>query len=202
MHEWLKWFQHAAARRRLGVPFGIFGDQVCFNTQPPEGGWKTLRLIPFSSGCFNTQPPEGGWSASGKPSSYLSCFNTQPPEGGWLNRGCFHERLDCFNTQPPEGGWKGFLEYTGVFGVSTRSRPKAAGQTCRHRIPRPQVSTRSRPKAAGLIICAMEITNRSFQHAAARRRLVFPKRICPKQTMFQHAAARRRLETFMRVVAV
>ena len=32
-----------------------------FNTQPPEGGWRSTE--PYSCGhCrFNTQPPEGGW---------------------------------------------------------------------------------------------------------------------------------------------
>ena len=37
---------------------------ICFNTQPPEGGWQN----PKSEGCgknsFNTQPPEGGWGKS------------------------------------------------------------------------------------------------------------------------------------------
>ena len=34
------WFQHTAARRRLD---GLYRKQTacrCFNTQPPEGGWK------------------------------------------------------------------------------------------------------------------------------------------------------------------
>ena len=35
--------------------------RVCFNTQPPEGGWKYYKP-PFVGFCsFNTQPPEGGW---------------------------------------------------------------------------------------------------------------------------------------------
>ena len=32
-----------------------------FNTQPPEGGWRTDRLLTLLLTCFNTQPPEGGW---------------------------------------------------------------------------------------------------------------------------------------------
>ena len=33
----------------------------CFNTQPPEGGWKALRAVADGDAGFNTQPPEGGW---------------------------------------------------------------------------------------------------------------------------------------------
>ena len=33
----------------------------CFNTQPPEGGWKFFTLEALNEHCFNTQPPEGGW---------------------------------------------------------------------------------------------------------------------------------------------
>ena len=54
------------------------------------------------------------------------------------------------------------------------------------------VSTHSRPKAAGA--CSFGLSDSSsFQHTAARRRLVWP--ICTANTvqMFQHTAARRRL---------
>ena len=33
-----------------------------FNSQPPEGGWQSLKIImPMMTG-FNSQPPEGGWA--------------------------------------------------------------------------------------------------------------------------------------------
>ena len=32
-----------------------------FNTQPPEGGWKTYMYSVSDTNGFNTQPPEGGW---------------------------------------------------------------------------------------------------------------------------------------------
>ena len=38
----------------------IFMD-TCFNTQPPEGGWKIVDMAVSEICCFNTQPPEGGW---------------------------------------------------------------------------------------------------------------------------------------------
>ena len=35
--------------------------KLCFNTQPPEGGWEvdTGKVVSWQG--FNTQPPEGGW---------------------------------------------------------------------------------------------------------------------------------------------
>ena len=42
---------------------------VCFNTQPPEGGWNPLLELLAPQARFNTQPPEGGWSLSQKPCS-------------------------------------------------------------------------------------------------------------------------------------
>ena len=36
---------------------------------------------------------------------------------------------DSFNTQPPEGGWEHNYGFVAVGGVSTHSRPKAAGST-------------------------------------------------------------------------
>ena len=35
--------------------------RICFNTQPPEGGWGYATRIPRHRSSFNTQPPEGGW---------------------------------------------------------------------------------------------------------------------------------------------
>ena len=150
-------------------------------------------LPPFQR--FNTQPPEGGWHNIQANWIYLSGFNTQPPEGGWyvkcsrifwpatfqhtaarrrlglhgLGSGCIRR---CFNTQPPEGGWfvLGF-KAGDECGVSTHSRPKAAGEyhksgldaygfqhtAARRRLDGSpcgfrdyqRVSTHSRPKAAG-----------------------------------------------------
>ena len=62
---------------------------ICFNTQPPEGGWRVRRsghgplgvsthsrlkaagcfdrLHAIVGGGFNTQPPEGGWQAKALP---------------------------------------------------------------------------------------------------------------------------------------
>ena len=36
-------------------------NMCCFNTQPPEGGWKPMLTSVSVLRRFNTQPPEGGW---------------------------------------------------------------------------------------------------------------------------------------------
>ena len=37
---------------------------TCFNTQPPEGGWKNILCFVNHYYSFNTQPPEGGWDCT------------------------------------------------------------------------------------------------------------------------------------------
>ena len=79
--------------------------------------------------CFNTQPPEGGWHADFHLRRFCSSFNTQPPEGGWTVAKIYismyvvstHSRLKAAGSQQN-------LMYDGYV-VSTHSRLKAAGQT-------------------------------------------------------------------------
>ena len=100
-------FQLTAARRRLerltvinGVVYG-----VCFNSQPPEGGWRTIRIQSGVNACFNSQPPEGGWRAGvvvgiGHVVFQLTAARRRLAVGALL-----FESFAGFNSQPPEGGW-------------------------------------------------------------------------------------------------
>ena len=54
-------FQHTAARRRLVMLTVRKHPHFCFNTQPPEGGWRDGQARLDCRWSFNTQPPEGGW---------------------------------------------------------------------------------------------------------------------------------------------
>ena len=55
---------------------------VSTHSRPKAAGLKSgLRIRPRL--CFNTQPPEGGWLTSHVVQKFLHGFNTQPPEGGW-----------------------------------------------------------------------------------------------------------------------
>ena len=109
---------------------------------------SAFRILLFMRGGFNTQPPEGGWD-------------------WYIQR---YPNCDGFNTQPPEGGWWPTMTTGTPTGVSTHSRPKAAGS--------PEIARQM---------------NVQFQHTAARRRLVPKCSKLHKPSTFQHTAARRRL---------
>ena len=106
---------------------------------------------------------------------------------------CSYPQNGCFNTQPPEGGWDVLNAICRGDIVSTRSRPKAAGEEQEEADKEEAVSTRSRPKAAG------RKQNRQ-RHASYRFNTQPPEggwpvhnQIDEYRLKFQHAAARRRL---------
>ena len=170
------------------------GTRGCFNTQPPEGGWKTNHLSLIRLSSFNTQPPEGGWwrkyhtpnfnlrfqhtaarrrlggSSAGRGiysiwfqhtaarrrldellawlSKYRAVSTHSRPKAAGENAAAVGQyslfqhtaarrrlvsqiahplAIQRFNTQPPEGGWVLSACFLRVYGVSTHSRPKAAG---------------------------------------------------------------------------
>ena len=102
---------------------------MCFNTQPPEGGWGQGKEIkpPIHIVSTHSRPKAAGAkqetaedyrrvSTHSRPKAagadiYQAAaedesFNTQPPEGGWaLSAGSLPCSQTGFNTQPPEGGW-------------------------------------------------------------------------------------------------
>ena len=210
-------FQHTAARRRLALlSFQLSLVATVSTHSRPKAAGLPKTPAPSSTRCFNTQPPEGGWryifefdlsnevsthsrpKAAGRHSSVwrrIVCFNTQPPEGGWpltspaipiLQSVSTHSRpkaagicgrafrllFGCFNTQPPEGGWSGSFDKELPLAVSTHSRPKAAG-FCRADGSICSDSFNTQPPEGGW----MKSRPRSeaigrFQHTAARRRLV------------------------------
>ena len=122
-------FQHTAARRRLGgrIRAKIRTVRVsthsrpkaagrhcpaslrrysCFNTQPPEGGWRSLSLFWKRNRSFNTQPPEGGWAwATNLPGCCLLVSTHSRPKAAGTAVRAIHCVSCRFNTQPPEGGW-------------------------------------------------------------------------------------------------
>ena len=150
------WFQHTAARRRLGMKIHLIkikikvsthsrpkaaGHQqresqnplrkVSTHSRPKAAGVRTVRLI-WCIGSFNTQPPEGGWATDNQADIMRLGFNTQPPEGGW-----------------------------GVYGALS-----AVSGLFQH--------TAARRRLANEIFIFQQAY--TFQHTAARRRLVFSSR--------------------------
>ena len=77
-------FQHTAARRRLGLAASCAraAQNVSTHSRPKAAGYN-LFLKDLAKLCFNTQPPEGGWLKDKNILVGENGFNTQPPEGGW-----------------------------------------------------------------------------------------------------------------------
>ena len=79
--------------------------RLCFNTQPPEGGWRHRRDSACMRDRFNTQPPEGGWAIGATPRVCETVStHSRPKAAGHIGLLLLSTFLG-FNTQPPEGGW-------------------------------------------------------------------------------------------------
>ena len=129
----LKAFQLTAARRRLARRLIAYPHGWCFNSQPPEGGWPCGITSRSGAACFNSQPPEGGWQIHQSPHDARWRFNSQPPEGGWAKgeTALFGEQM--FQLTAARRRLDANLSVEVVTnGVSTHSRPKAAGKLSSH----------------------------------------------------------------------
>ena len=214
-------FQHTAARRRLeSISYVAMRDSAVSTHSRPKAAGHTIPRRRLQMRCFNTQPPEGGWKAKNWLLPQLCGFNTQPPEGGWGKSQEQLQIMDLFQHTAARRRLVGrtrmrmpmpLFQHTAArrrlvknqliidcLQVSTHSRPKAAGRIdISERALDLGVSTHSRPKAAGrsafqksaflpcfntqppeggwgmiyLPLFGLQL----FQHTAARRRLgVYP----------------------------
>ena len=166
---------------------------VCFNTQPPEGGWTgffmggrmsdvsthsrpkaagvTFLPVAIPETVSTHSRPKAAGLVMGNAKPLLESFNTQPPEGGWLQEMSVDLSAELFQHTAArrrlvENSHKNITYAL----VSTHSRPKAAGIPPARKPTFPKVSTHSRPKAAGAAGGQLGIPI-EFQHTAARRRL-------------------------------
>ena len=167
-------FQHTAARRRLAaIGAEIFGVIVVSTHSRPKAAGVTSSMSGMPKLCFNTQPPEGGWIPSLGGTRWNHCFNTQPPEGGWVNIKQQYRRFRHVSTHSrPKAAGRQFFQTLFHFHVSTHSRPKAAGTDAGPafvRIVAFQHTAARRRLGPPLVVSSCIIL---FQHTAARRRLV------------------------------
>ena len=103
--------------------------KICFNTQPPEGGWRTRQLSSHAQNSFNTQPPEGGWTRHALLPLLVKSFNTQPPEGGWTFSATWIFAVVSFQHTAARRRLGYITDVTQYLAkVSTHSRPKAAAK--------------------------------------------------------------------------
>ena len=171
-HRCIRVFQLTAARRRLASPATApIRHAMCFNSQPPEGGWQYLIDNAEQFGLFQ-----------------LTAARRRLGE----NQLIIQKGTIGFNSQPPEGGWVDFPAFHRACSVSTHSRPKAAGRVLNPTAYARCVSTHSRPKAAGPVRFHPKAALQ-FQLTAARRRLGTLAIADNISHRFQLTAARRRL---------
>ena len=121
-----------------------------FSTQPPEGGW-IVEILAFDLSVVSTHSrPKAAGTSKGITMSFALFQHTAARRRLAEHLGMRQNGQACFNTQPPEGGWFTSLsdamciclfQHTaarrrlagihgrirGIHGVSTHSRPKAAG---------------------------------------------------------------------------
>ena len=194
----------------------LFRVLICFNTQPPEGGWGECAVkyagMAVSThsrpkaagplGSFTYRRPRVSTHSRPKAAGrnirktilFTACFNTQPPEGGW--GACSLSCLLSFAFQHTAARrrlanrlYHGFWRYA----VSTHSRPKAAGGVF---FTPPPATWRfnTQPPEGGW---AREAAKVGYLHCFNTQppeggwRSDTETRLC--EVPFQHTAARRRL---------
>ena len=163
-------FQHTAARRRLEIACPLQGQprNVSTHSRPKAAG---------SSVHYQASHIVFQHTAARRRLGCGQCrhirrqpFQHTAARRRLADRAANPANIVRFNTQPPEGGWADYQQQRHPAGVSTHSRPKAAGKR------------QSKKRRKG-----------KFQHTAARRRLATTGAGLCNAGMFQHTAARRRL---------
>ena len=148
--------------------------EQCFNTQPPEGGWYFVVFTPILVNAFQHT------AARRRLVSNPFNFTSYP----MFQHTAARRRLGAPIGQSRHSA-----------GVSTHSRPKAAGfrrsMSClpiwfQHTAARRRLEPKNTSHFPPI----------EFQHTAARRRLVIWIAKRSRRCLFQHTAARRRLGPF------
>ena len=206
-------FQHTAARRRLKWIERLQSHASCFNTQPPEGGW---RMTSASSSVRRVSTHSRPKAAVLNKEHWLlrTEFQHTAARRRLVDRFAFfgthfefqhtaaRRRLGLtprltsrsfgFNTQPPEGGCS-FFVHNHLSLTCFNTQPPEGG--CLVGYPAmliPPVSTHSRPKAAGPGLLQQARGNVVSTHSrpkAAENGFI----VSTLAAEFQHTAARRRL---------
>ena len=192
-----------------------------FNSQPPEGGWRSalLRFFPYRSFQLTAARRRLGNIQRDIYNRALG-FNSQPPEGGWdIKEISVTFNVVSTHSRPKAAGM--VMRVTKIdFGVSTHSRPKAAGTPprCSATFPKRFNSQppeggwttplrlndsierfNSQPPEGGWLARFLTVgLSAAFQLTAARRRLASLQQLSVAAYRFQLTAARRRLDTSLR----
>ncbi len=116
----------------------------------PKAAGRQDNCLPLQVACFNTQPPEGGWRLNKIQAGFCVWFQHTAARRRLEasdNDGVQSHRFQHTAARRRLDGYKSVVVRT--VRVSTHSRPKAAGEAECARLLNQLVSTHSRPKAAG-----------------------------------------------------
>ena len=156
-------FQHTAARRRLGFRLGRISRKLCFNTQPPEGGWlnpiqMAKLLILFQHTAARRRLDDFNINET----LYMQFQHTAARRRlvALLGQDQTTDKVST-HSRPKAAGFTRIGTRL-MREVSTHSRPKAAGVAVAVKMERQAVSTHSRPKAAGPIYRSRQWCNNRF----------------------------------------
>ena len=100
-----RWFQHTAARRRLGPWAAHAASCLSFNTQPPEGGWSILPSITLSLNPFQHTAARRRLDSALLAAQINGMFQHTAARRRLGHVASLQYGRQRFNTQPPEGGW-------------------------------------------------------------------------------------------------
>ena len=142
--------------------------------------------------CFNTQPPEGGWFVVTLYQSQQKGFNTQPPEGGWGGGRVGNEIFVVSTHSRPKAAGMASREFVYFIEFQHTAARRRLGIYLSRTIPLNRFQHTAARRRLGLLILPVA-KPLEFQHTAARRRLGSRAAPAPPPKMFQHTAARRRL---------
>ena len=99
-------FQHTAARRRLALVISFSGVPCAVSTHSrPKAAGQFVAVVVLDVVCFNTQPPEGGWGVVFAGAVQDMMFQHTAARRRLVAMPFYRYLFQCFNTQPPEGGW-------------------------------------------------------------------------------------------------
>ena len=122
-------FQHTAARRRLAAGYPVVSRSVLVSTHSrPKAAGQLHKHKILVYMCFNTQPPEGGWFVAKSDALVEKVFQHTAARRRLVMRVRASRRLSWFQHTAARRR----LEFAGsgenfAGAVSTHSRPKAAG---------------------------------------------------------------------------
>ena len=166
-----------------------------FNSQPPEGGWWRYKPQSPDRSAFQLTAARRRLGLVSVAAGRGKSFNSQPPEGGWVAAdGCGQVYSYAFQLTAARRRLDiSLYAFLLVGGVSTHSRPKAAGLFYLRTLNHSTVSTHSRPKAAGIAPIHLSFFMFRLPPRAALWRFAPLPRTHAYSLAFQLTAARRRL---------